>query len=322
MPSAFITPIGCMHPLRRVGPKGSGQYERISWDDALDLTAEAMLDAERRHGSEAVWPYFFAGTMGLVMRDGIERLRHVKRYSRQFSTICTTSAWTGFVAGTGKLAGPDPREMAKSDLVVIWGTNPVHTQVNVMTHAVRARRERGAKIVVIDIYRNATMQQADIGICLRPGTDGALACAVMHVLFRDGFANRAYMAKYADCPEELEAHLADKTPEWASAITGLTVAEIEDFARLIGKTPQDLSAARLRLLALAQRRGKYARGVVHRDGDGCVAARGRRFVPQQRRDLQVGQVADRRQRCDRSVDPDARHEPHRRDPDWRPQRSR
>jgi anaerobic selenocysteine-containing dehydrogenase len=253
-----------MHPLRRVGPKGSGKFERISWDEALDLTAGAMLDAERRDGSEAVWPYFFAGTMGLVMRDGIERLRHVKRYSRQFSTICTTSAWTGFIAGTGKLAGPDPREMAKSDLIVIWGTNPVHTQVNVMTHAVRARRERGAKIVVIDVYRNATMQQADMGICLKPGTDGALACAVMHVLFRDGFANRAYMAKYADCPEELEAHLADKTPEWASAITGLTVAEIEDFARLIGKTPRTY-------LRLGYGFSRSRNGAVNMHAASCIA---------------------------------------------------
>ena len=154
--------------------------------------------------------------MGLVMRDGLERLRHAKRYSRQHSSICTTLAWTGFIAGTGKLAGPDPREMAKSDLVVIWGTNPVNTQVNVMTHAVRARKERGAKIVAIDIYRNGTMKQADLALCLRPGTDGALACAVMHVLFRDGYANRPYLEKYTDCPRELEVHLATRTPDKVS----------------------------------------------------------------------------------------------------------
>ncbi len=123
-------------------------------------------------------------------------------------------------------------------MVVIWGTNPVNTQVNVMTHAVKARRERGAKIVAIDIYRNGTMEQADIALCLRPGTDGALACAVMHILFRDGHANWPYMEKYTDCPRELEAHLQSKTPEWASAITGLTVAEIENFARLVGTTPK------------------------------------------------------------------------------------
>ena len=106
-----------------------------------------------RYGPEAVWPYYYAGTMGLVMRDGINRLRHAKRYSGMYATICTTLAWTGYIAGTGRLAGPDPREMAKSDLVVIWGTNPVNTQVNVMTHATRARKERGAKIVAVDIYQ-------------------------------------------------------------------------------------------------------------------------------------------------------------------------
>ncbi|KAB2850720.1 MAG: molybdopterin-dependent oxidoreductase [Hyphomicrobiaceae bacterium] len=227
-----------LHPMRRVGAKGSGRFEPISWDAALDLTAEALLKAEARHGPEAVWPYWYAGTMGLVMRDGIERLRHVKRYSRQYSTICTTLAWSGYIAGTGKLAGPDPREMAKSDCVVIWGTNPVNTQVNVMTHAVKARKERSAKIVAIDIYMNGTMQQADMALCLRPGTDGALACAVMHILFRDGLANRPYLEQYADCPRELEAHLQSRTPQWASRITGLSVAEIEAFARLVGTTPK------------------------------------------------------------------------------------
>src|SRR5690349_5909088 len=227
-----------LYPLRRTGGKGSGAFERIGWEAALDLVAEALLAAERRHGSEAVWPYYYAGTMGLVMRDGINRLRHAKRYSGMYATICTTLAWTGYIAGTGRLAGPDPREMAKSDLVVIWGTNPVNTQINVMTHAVRARKERGAKIVAVDIYQNGTMQQADLALCLRPGSDGALACAVMHVLFRDGYANWPYLEKYTDCPHELEAHLKSRSPEWASAITGLSVAEIETFAKMVGTTPR------------------------------------------------------------------------------------
>ena len=227
-----------MHPLLRTGPKGSGQFRRIGWDEALDRTAEAFLAAERRHGPEAVWPYYYAGTMGHVMRDGINRLRHVKGYSGQYSTICVTPAWTGYVAGTGKLAGADPREMGVSDCVVIWGTNPVHTQVNVMTHAMRARKERGAKIVAIDIYDNPTMKQADLALLLRPGTDGALACAAMHVIFRDGLADRDYLARHTDCPAELERHLATRTPDWATAITGLSVAEIEAFARLVGSTPR------------------------------------------------------------------------------------
>jgi anaerobic selenocysteine-containing dehydrogenase len=222
-------------PLRRKGAKGSSAFEPISWDDALDLVAEKFLQAESRGGSQSVWPYYYAGTMGLVMRDGINRLRHVKKYSGFFSTICVNPAWTGFIAGTGRLAGADPREMAKSDLIVIWGTNAVNTQVNVMTHAVRARKERGAKIVAVDVYMNGTMRQADFPVLIRPGTDGALACAVMHCLFRDGAADRAYLARYTDAPADLEAHLRTRTPEWAARITGCEVATIEAFARLVGE---------------------------------------------------------------------------------------
>jgi anaerobic selenocysteine-containing dehydrogenase len=225
-----------MHPQFRVGPKGSGKFARISWDDALDEIAGRFNQAEREFGAESVWPYYYAGTMGLVMRDGINRLAHVKKYSRFYSTICSTIARVGFAAGTGKVAGVDPREMGVSDLVVIWGTNPVNTQVNVMTHAARARKERGAKIAAIDIYNNDTMKHADTKILLRPGTDGAFACGVMHVLFREGYADRDYLARYTDCPGDLEAHLATRTPEWASAISGVPVEEIEAFARGVGRT--------------------------------------------------------------------------------------
>src|SRR4029079_13488926 len=195
-----------LKPLVRAGAKGEGAWKEASWEAALDLVAEKFDAAEERYGSETVWPYFYAGTMGLVQRDGIERLRHAKRYSGFFESICTNLAWTGYVMGTGSLRGADPREMAKADCVVIWGTNAVVTQVNVMTHAIRARKERGATIVVIDIYENATVKQADMGLVLKPGTDGALACAVMHVLFREGLADRAYLEKYTDDPKGLEAH--------------------------------------------------------------------------------------------------------------------
>jgi len=225
-----------IHPMRRTGPKGSGQFARISWDEALDEIADRFNQAEREYGAESVWPYYYAGTMGLVMRDGINRLAHVKKYSRFYSTICANVARVGFAIGTGKIAGVDPREMGVSDLVVIWGTNPVNTQVNVMTHAMRARKERGARIAAVDIYNNDTMKQADIKIILRPGTDGAFACGVMHVLFRDGLADRDYLERYTDCPTELEAHLATRTPEWASAISGVPVEEIEAFARAVGQT--------------------------------------------------------------------------------------
>ncbi|UES51473.1 molybdopterin-containing oxidoreductase family protein [Roseibium aggregatum] len=233
-PERLYHPDRLLKPLRRTGKKGEGRFEEISWDAALDLIAEKFLAAEAEFGAESVWPYHYAGTMGMVQRDSIHRLRHTKGYSRQFDSFCTNMAWTGYVAGTGKLAGPDPREMAVSDQIVIWGTNPVATQVNVMTHAIAARKKRGARIIVVDVYETETMKQADIGIILKPGTDAALACAVMHVLFRDGHADRDYLETYTDCPAELEAHLKTKTPEWAASITGLDVSRIEELAQLIG----------------------------------------------------------------------------------------
>ena len=223
-------------PLLRTGPKGTGQFRPIAWTEALDRIAERFIADTVKHGSEAVWPFYYAGTMGLVQRDGINRLRNVMRYSRQKMTICTSLPEIGWHAGVGQSRGVDPREMAKSDLIVVWGGNPVSTQVNVMTHIARARKQRGAKMVVIDPYKTPTAAVADMHLAPAPGTDAALACAVMHVAFRDGYADRAYMRDYTDCPEALEAHLRDRGPNWASGVTGIPVASIEAFATLYGQT--------------------------------------------------------------------------------------
>ncbi len=225
-------------PLRRVGDKGVGidAFEPISWDDALDEVAAAFQKAAEKYGTETVWPYFYAGTMGLLQRDSIHRLRHTMRYSRQHSTICTGLSKAGWVAGVGKAYGSDTRNMDQADLIVVWGGNPVHTQVNAMTHISRARKERGAKLVVVDPYRTPTAAQADMHLAVKPGTDGALACGVMHLLFKEGYADRDYMAAYTDDPVGLEAHLESRDPAWASSITGLSVEEIVSFARLYGAT--------------------------------------------------------------------------------------
>lgn len=225
-----------MTPLKRTGRKGSGDFTPISWDEALDTVAAAFRRTTEDYGSEAVWPYFYAGTMGLVQRDGIERLRHSLRYSRQHSTICVGTSSPGWAAAVGKGTGTDPREMADSDLIVIWGANAVHTQVHVMNWAQKAKKGRNAKLVVVDPYRTATAEKADLHLMPMPGTDAALACAVMHVLFRDGHADRDWMARYTDVPTALEAHLQTRTPDWAAAITGIPAAQIEAFATLYGST--------------------------------------------------------------------------------------
>jgi len=227
-------------PLRRKSPKSATStledFEPISWDDALDLVAQNFLSAAEKHGPETVWLYNYAGTMGKVQRDAIQGLRNAMGYSRQHNTICSSIMMAGMTAGIGAQRGSDPREFAEADLIIVWGSNPVYTQVNLMTHIARARKERAAKLIVIDPYRTPTARQADVHIRPKPGTDAALACAVMHALFRDGQADRDYMAEFTNDADLLEAHLQSRGPAWAAEITGIPVEEIEALAKDYGTT--------------------------------------------------------------------------------------
>lgn len=225
-------------PMKRVGAKGEGlsAFEPVSWDDALDSVAAAFKSAIASHGSESIWPYHYAGTMGLVQRDGIERFRNMLGTSQQHSTFCTALADAGWRAGIGAKRGSDARYMEQSDVIVMWGGNPVSTQVNVMHHVSKARRENDAKFVVIDPYKTGTAAKADLHLMLKPGTDGALACAVMHVLLKEGFADREYLDKNTDFDDAVEEHLSSRTPQWAADITGLSVDTIVEFARLYGSS--------------------------------------------------------------------------------------
>ena len=225
-----------LKPLRRTGNKGSNDFKEIEWDQALDIVAENFISTAQKHGTESIWPHFYAGTMGLVQRDGINRLRHSMKYSGQHSTICSTITASGFRAGVGTLKGPDPREMAVADVILVWGCNPASTQVNVMKHIQKARKDRNAKLIVIDPYKTRSAKVADFHYPIKPGTDGALACSIMHILFRDNYADKEYMYKYTDDPKGLEEHVKKYTPEWGSKITGLSLREIEEFAKIFGTT--------------------------------------------------------------------------------------
>lgn len=224
-------------PLIRTGEKGVGidAFTPVGWDEALDKVAAKFVELTDRYGAETIWPYYFAGTMGHVNRDSINRIRNVMGYSRQHGSICTTLMDTGWTAGVGQVRGVDVTEIKDSEVVVVWGGNPVNTQVNLMSHIAQARKN-GGKFVVVDAYRTGTAEKADMHLMVKPGTDGALACAVMHILFRDGYANHEYMAQYTDAPAELEAHVAEKTPQWAQEICGVPVEQIEAFAKLYGGT--------------------------------------------------------------------------------------
>ena len=162
-------------PLLRDGPKGSGRFRPVSWDEALDAAATGLAAAAERHGPQAVWPYQYGGTMGLIQKGGLERLRHAMGWSGQHNTFCSAIIKAGWLAGVGRLIGPDIREMADAELIVIWGANPNSTQIQLKSFIRDARRDHDARVVVVDPYRTATAADADMHLAPRPGTDGALA---------------------------------------------------------------------------------------------------------------------------------------------------
>ncbi len=211
-------------------------FEPVGWDEALDEITQRFGDIISEHGAQALWPYHYAGTMGLVQRDSIQRMRNLLGTSQQHATFCITLADAGYRVGIGAKRGSDSRLMRHSDVIVVWGCNPVSTQVNVMHHVSQARRHNNAKLIVIDPYRTGTAEKADQHLMLKPGTDGALACAVAHVLLAEGLADRDYMARHTDFDERVEQHFRNKTPAWAAPITGLTEDEIVQFARTYGSS--------------------------------------------------------------------------------------
>ncbi len=223
-----------LKPLKRLGDKGLNNFKEISWNEAIEVTSEKILLSMQKYGSESVLPYYYAGTMGLIQRDGINRLTNAMSFSRQKSTICNTLPETGWMAGVGALYGPDPREVKYSELIIIWGGNPASTQVNFMKHVQSARKKNNSELLVVDPYVTRTAKIADYHLKPKPGTDGALACAFMHIMFRDHYADLSYLKNYTDYTIEFKNHLEYKTPKWASKITGIEENIIEQMAKLIG----------------------------------------------------------------------------------------
>ena len=220
-------------PLLRIGKKGEGKFKKTSWSNAIRIVSEKFKKISNTYGSQAIWPYYYAGTMGLIQRDSINRLRHYFNFSDQYSTICNTLAATGWLAGTGFLKGPDPREVIYSKIIVMWGGNPASTQVNFMKHIQESRKKNNAFFIVVDPYLNKTAKLADLHIKIRPGTDGALACAIMHNILKFEKEDKKYLTKYTKDYKLLSKHLKEKTPSWAENITGVPEEIICKFSKLL-----------------------------------------------------------------------------------------
>ena len=231
------SPLRVLTPLRRVGPKGTGRFEPISWDDALAEIVARWRSIIAEDGPEAILPYSYAGTMGHVQYHAGHPLFHALGASRLARTICVSTAYAGWRATVGTLTGNDSEQMVGADLVVLWGINAAYSSINVMT-LVKQARGRGAWVVAVDPYRNSTVRQADEHLMVRPGTDSALALAIMHVLIEEGLVDQEYVARATLGYDRLAAHVRGYAPAAVADIVGLPTETIVRFARRYGASPR------------------------------------------------------------------------------------
>lgn len=222
-------------PLKRVGPKGAGRFEPIGWDEALGYAAERLSEIARR-APEAILPYSYAGTMGLVQGESIaQRFFHKLGASRLDRTICSAAGMAGLKYTYGGSLGMHLEFFEESELILIWGANPITSSVHFWTRAQEAKR-RGARLVAIDPYRSLTAEKCHQHIALRPGTDGAFALGMMNVLIAEDLIDHAYVAAHTVGFEALKRRAAAYSPARVAQTCGIDEAELVDLARLYGNT--------------------------------------------------------------------------------------
>ncbi len=211
-----------LHPMRRVGTKGRGQFERISWDQAMAEIADRLGSIARSaDGPQAILPYSYAGTMGLVQGGSMDRrFFHALGASKLDRTICSTPGTVGMRMTVGANIGADAEGMPQSDLVLLWGTNTLTSNPHLWPFVLRAR-ENGARVIAIDPIQTRTAAQCDEWLAIRPGTDAALALGMMHVVFARGLEDKDFLARYTLGEKELRDRVGEYTPERTARITGL-----------------------------------------------------------------------------------------------------
>ena len=220
-----------LYPQRRVGAKGEGRFERISWDEALDAIALRLKAVAAEFGPEAVLPYSYAGTMGLLNGAGMDRrFFHRLGASRLDRTICSSAGEAGLIEALGLRYGTEPEQFRHSRLIIAWGANILGTNVHLWPFVMEARR-KGAKLYTIDPRRNRTGAAADKHFFINPGSDTALALAMMHVIAGENLHDADYVARHTEGFEELRRRVREWTPQRAAELTGLAAEEIVALAR-------------------------------------------------------------------------------------------
>ena len=231
----IYSPLHILHPLRRVGEKGRGEFERISWDDAIEEIAHRFTRVIAQWGPEAILPFSYAGTLGRLQYYAGHPLFHALGASQLDRTICVSTGYAGWRATLGIVAGNDAEQLVDAELVILWGINAAYSHINLMT-LVKQARAKGARVVCIDPYRTRTAKQADEHLMIRSGTDGALALGLMHLLIAEDLVDHDYVRRATLGFEALRDHVRAYPPGRVAEITGLPVEAIVSLARRYGGT--------------------------------------------------------------------------------------
>ncbi|MFY9554472.1 MAG: molybdopterin oxidoreductase family protein [Blastocatellia bacterium] len=221
-----------LYPMRRIGAKGEGRFERISWDEALDAIASSFGEiSESRDGPEAILPYSYGGTMGVVNSGSMDR-RFFNRLgaSRLARTICSAAGGAALNYTIGAKIGTDMENFHRARLIVLWGTNTLTSNIHLWPQ-IKQALSNGARLIGIDPYRNHTLDHCHQLIQVRPGTDAALALAMMNVIIGEGLEDRDYVAAHTVGFDQLRERAAEFSPNRAAQICGVTEDEIVSFAR-------------------------------------------------------------------------------------------
>ncbi|WP_411277376.1 molybdopterin-dependent oxidoreductase [Gaiella sp.] len=221
-----------LHPLRRSGPKGSGEFDRISWDEALDFIASGFLAIIDESGAEAILPLNYLGSMGVVQRRALMRIFHALGASRLHGSICGAAG--NVLAEEGHPRGFDPEEIVHSRLVLLWGANLLSTSHHHWHFVDRARRQSGARIVCIDPIRTRTARACDEHVMLKPGSDAVLAAGIAHVLFAEELADVAFARSAVVDLDAFREQVVPWTPERVSAVCGVEADVVVRLAREYG----------------------------------------------------------------------------------------
>ncbi len=231
-----------LYPMKRVGAKGQGRFERISWDEAISTIAERFGRIARSpDGPQAILPYSYAGTMGQIQGNSLDRrFFHLLGASLLDRTICATAGTVGSSITLGTRAAIDPETVAHSRYIINWGSNTSVTNMHLWAVMHQARKA-GARIVTIDPFKSKTAAKSDWWIPIRPGTDAALALGMMHIIFREGWEDAEYLQQFCLGADRLkERALKEYGPERVSTITGIPIPDIERLTREYAKTRPSL----------------------------------------------------------------------------------